>query len=206
MVAITRIRRLWPTLAALPLGLALFAGPASAQLETYQLDAAHSSPTFKIRHFFTQVSGRFSDFAGVLHVDRAKPENSHIEITIQAASITTENEKRDNHLRSADFFDVEKFPLITFKSTKIEPGGAPNRYLVTGDFTMLGVTRPVVVTVDALGFADFPGMGYRGGFAATATINRKDFGMQWNKVLDAGGTMLGDEVQIDFPIEVVRTP
>jgi polyisoprenoid-binding protein YceI len=206
MVAISRMRTLWPSLGAALLALAVFTGPAAAALETYNIDASHSSPTFKIRHLFSQVSGRFSDFAGVLQVDPAKPENSHIEITIQAASINTDNQRRDDHLRSADFFNVEKFPVITFKSTKIEPGGAPNRYLVTGDFTLLGVTRPVTVTVDALGFADFPGMGYRGGFAATTTINRKDFGMQWNKLLDAGGTMLGEDVQIDFPIEVVRTP
>ncbi|MBM3317401.1 MAG: YceI family protein [Candidatus Eisenbacteria bacterium] len=175
-----------------------------ADPEVFQIDVAHSSAGFKVRHLFNQTTGRFTDFTGALQYDPARPENSSIEITIRAASIDTANENRDNHLRGSDFFDVEKHPTIVFRSTKIEPTDQENRYRVTGDFTMLGVTRPIVVTVDALGFADLPGMGYRGGFSATATINRKDFGMQWNKLLDAGGTLLGDDVQVEFPLQVVR--
>ena len=184
--------------------LAALCLPAQAALETFKIDAAHSSAGFKVRHLFTQVVGRFKDVAGTLSYDAAKPEDSKIEITIQAASISTDNDRRDNHLRSADFFNVELYPTITFKSTKITPADRKGSFEVTGDFTMLGVTRPVVVAVDLIGFADVPGMGYRGGFAATATINRLDFGLKWNKVLDSGGTVVGDQVQIDFPIEVVR--
>jgi polyisoprenoid-binding protein YceI len=184
--------------------LAALCLPARAALETFQIDPAHSSAGFKVRHLFTQVEGRFKDIAGTLTYDAAKPENSHIEITIQAASISTDNDMRDNHLRSADFFDAAQYPTITFKSTMIMPTDQKGRYQVTGDFTMHGVTRPVVVTVDLLGFAEVTGMGYRGGFAATTTINRQDFGLKWNKVLDNGGTLVGDQVQIDFPIEVVR--
>jgi polyisoprenoid-binding protein YceI len=184
--------------------LAALCLPARAALETFQIDPAHSSAGFKVRHLFTQVEGRFKEIAGTLNYDAAKPENSHIEITIQAASISTDNDMRDNHLRSADFFDVVQHPTITFKSTMIMPTDQKGRYQVTGDFTMHGVTRPVVVTVDLIGFGEAPGMGYRGGFAATTTINRQDFGLKWNKVLDSGGTLIGDQVQIDFPIEVVR--
>jgi polyisoprenoid-binding protein YceI len=184
--------------------LAVLCLPAQAALETFQIDPAHSSAGFKVRHLFTQVGGRFKDVAGMLAYDAAKPENSHIEITIQTASISTDNDLRDNHLRSADFFNVAQYPTITFKSTMIMPTDQPGRYQVTGDFTMLGVTRPVVVTVDLIGFGEAPRMGYRGGFAATTTINRQDFGLKWNQVLDTGGTLIGDQVQIDFPIEVVR--
>jgi len=179
-------------------------GTASAEVEVYQIDKVHSLAGFKIRHLFSKTAGRFTDFGGTLHFDAAKPEDSRIEITIQAASIDTDNENRDNHLRTADFFDVEKYPTITFMSTKIEPTGEKDRFKVTGDFTMLGVTKPVTISVELLGFAEFPGMGHRGGFSASTTINRKDFGMQWNKVFDAGGTILGEEVEIDFPIEVMR--
>ncbi len=186
------------------LALAAFGVPAQAALETFQIDPAHSSAGFKVRHLFAPVAGRFKEIAGTLSYDAAKPENSSIEITIQTTSISTDNDMRDNHLRSADFFNVAQFPTITFKSTKITPTDQKGRYEVTGDFTMHGVTRPVVVTVDLLGFAAVPGMGYRGGFAATTTINRQDFGVKWNKVLDNGGTLVGDQVQIDFPIEVVR--
>lgn len=185
------------------LALAALSG-ASAETDVYQIDKVHSLAGFKVRHLFSQTAGRFTDFGGELHYDAAQPENSRIEITIQAASIDTDNDNRDNHLRSADFFHVEKYPTITFKSTKIEPAGEKNRYKVTGDFTLLGVTKPVTVSVELLGFAEFAGMGHRGGFSARTTINRKDFGMEWNKVLDAGGTILGEEVEIDFPIEVMR--
>lgn len=196
-------RKAWS--AAVPALLALVlsgtALPAQA-IEVYDIDTSHSSANFKVRHFFTQVSGRFTQFTGTLWYDAEKPEASRIEITIQTASINTDNERRDNHLRSADFFDVEKFPQITFKSTKIEPAGEANRYRVTGDFSMHGVTKPVTVAVELLGFGETPGMGKRGGFAVQGTLDRREFGITWNKTLDTGGVMLGDEVQVDFPIEV----
>jgi polyisoprenoid-binding protein YceI len=183
--------------------IAATALPALA-LETYQIDSVHSSPGFKIRHLFSHTTGRFTDFSGTLQYDAEHPERSRIEITIQTASIDTDNERRDEHLRSADFFDVATHPTITFRSTRIDPTGEANRYRVTGDFTLLGVTRPILVDVELLGLAEVPGMGARGGFSATTTIDRKAFGMQWNKILDAGGTVLGNDVTIDFPIEIVR--
>lgn len=188
--------------ALLALVLVAAAVPARA-LEVYDIDPAHSAAGFKVRHLFTQVNGRFTQFAGTLSYDAAKPVNSRIEITIQTTSIDTDNERRDNHLRGADFFDVEKYPQITFKSTKIEPAGEANHYRVTGDFSMHGVTKPVTVAVELLGFGESQGMGKRGGFAAQVTLDRSEFGITWNKTLDTGGLMLGNEVQVDFPIEVV---
>jgi polyisoprenoid-binding protein YceI len=105
--------------------------------------------------------------------------------------------------RAAEVFDAASFPTIVFKSTKIAPGAGPNRFEVTGDLTIRGVTRPVVVAVELMGFGETP-MGFRGGFHATTTINRQDFGVKWNRTLDTGGTILGNEVTIDFPIEVVK--
>jgi len=194
------LRRRSILLAALLLGgLAL---PAGA-LEVYDFDVAHSGPSFAVKHLFTMVHGRFSDFKGVLQYDPQKPEASTVEVTIQAASISTENDRRDAHLRSGDFFDTEKFPTITFKSTKIEPAKERNHFNVTGDLTIRGVTKPVVLDVEALGFGNTD-MGFRGGFNVTATINRLDYGVSWNKTLETGGLLLGNDVKIDFPVAVVR--
>jgi polyisoprenoid-binding protein YceI len=196
---IEKSRWLLLALAVMPILAAL---PVRA-LDTYDIDPAHSNAGFKARHLFGQVPGRFTDFSGVLQYDPATPQNSTIEITIQAKSISTDNEMRDNHLRSADFFDVATYPTITFKSTQIAPGADQTHFNVTGNLTIRGVTKPVIVAVEVLGFGDTP-MGYRGGFSATTTINRQDFGVKWNKILDTGGTLLGDQVQIDFPLEVVK--
>ncbi len=186
------------------LGLLLAAVGAQAQTpEVYDIDAVHSAANFKVRHLVAYVSGRFTQFEGTLWYDAQKPENSRIEITIQAASIDTGNQQRDNHLRSADFFDVEKFPLITFRSTKIEPAGEPQRFRVIGDFGLHGVTKPVTVDVELLGFEEHAGFGKRGGFLTQATLDRRDYGIVWNKTLDAGGLLLGNEVKVDFPTQFV---
>jgi polyisoprenoid-binding protein YceI len=192
--------------ACILLGAAGFvlAAPLAAALETYDIDAVHSGINFKVRHLFTNVPGRFGEFSGTLQYDAEKPQNSTIEIVIQAASIDTDNDRRDEHLRSADFLETETYPTITFKSTKIEPAEKANHYKVTGEFTLHGVTRTIVIDVELLGFGEFPGMGHRGGFHAATTINRQDFGVKWNRVLDVGGAVLGDEVHIECPIEVVR--
>jgi len=178
--------------------------PAAAATESYQIDAVHSGMRFSVRHLFSPTPGHFSDFAGTLKYDAAHPENSQIELTIQAASIDTDNDRRDQHLKSEDFFFVEKYPTITFKSTRIVPAEKAGNFQVTGDLTLRGVTRPVTLAVQLLGFGEVPGMGYRGGFTATTTINRQDFGVKWNKVLDTGGTLLADEVQIECALEVFR--
>ena len=183
-------------------GLTLQA-PALAGAEAYDFDAVHSSATFKVRHFFTQVVGRFDQLEGTVHWDHAEPAKSSVELVIQTASINTSNDKRDAHLRSADFFDAETHPTMTFMSTKIEKGDKEGHFKVHGDLTMRGVTKSVVVNLEALGFMDTP-MGKRGGFLATTTINRQDFGVSWNRTLDTGGVILSDEVQVEFPIEVVK--
>jgi polyisoprenoid-binding protein YceI len=186
------------------LSLLWLAAATQAQaLEVYDIDAVHSAANFKVRHIFAYTSGHFTQFGGTLWYDAQKPENSRIEIAIQAASINTGNDQRDNHLRSADFFDVEKFPQITFKSTKIVPAKDPQHYRVTGDFTLHGVTKPVTIDVEVLGFGENPGLGKRGGFSAQVTLDRTAFGIVWNKTLESGGLLLGNEVQVDFPLEVV---
>lgn len=185
---------------ALAVGLctAVFAQAASAAPTTYSVDKTHSSVGFKIRHLVSKSAGRFDKFSGTIVADRADLTKSSIDLTIDATSIDTDNENRDGHLKSADFFDVEKYPTITFKSSKIEKAGE-DLYNVTGDFTMRGVTKSIVVPVKVLGFTDGPGG--MAGFESTFTINRKDYGVEWNKTLDAGGFLLGDEVDVNITIE-----
>lgn len=171
--------------------------PASA-VETWAVDKVHSSATFKIRHIMANVTGQFRDFAGTIQVDRANPANSSVEFTIQTASIDTGNEGRDKHLRSADFFDAEKYPTITFKSTSVKPKSA-TEFDVTGDFTMHGVTKRITLPVTHLGFGT-----KKGGFEIETTLNRKDFGIEWNRALDEGGVVLGDDVKVVINLEVNR--
>ena len=150
----------------------------------------------------TKVRGRFTDFAGTIVGDPAKPEAATVEFTVKTASIDTAQENRDKHLRSADFFDAEKFPEITFKSTKIKTAGK-DKYDVTGNLTMHGVTKAVTLPVTYLGSVG-TGKDEKFGFEATTTLNRKDFGIVWNKALDTGGYMLGDEVTVTINIEAAR--
>jgi polyisoprenoid-binding protein YceI len=186
-------------IAATALAAALPAGAA----DTWAVDPAHSETTFVIRHLLSKVSGRFDSFDARIVTDAAKPESSSVEFTIQAASIDTNNDKRDAHLRSADFFDVEKHPTITFKSTAVKDLGG-GKHELTGDLTMHGVTKPVTLAVTFLGAGPTMRGAQRAGFEATGTINRKDFGIVWNTTLDQGGTMLGDDVAITIGIEAVE--
>ena len=182
--------------------LTLVSAPLFAELQKFTFDRNHSLVGFRIRHFVTRVEGRFRDFEGAIWIDREKPSASRVEPTIQAASIDTGVENRDKHLRSADFFDAEKYPTITFKSTTIEPKGN-DAYSVTGNFTMHGVTRPMIVPVRHGGFVNL-GKVEKAGFEATFLINRKDFGVTWNRSVDQGGVMLGDEVEINLQVEADR--
>lgn len=184
--------------AALLLAL-LPAGPLRAATETFALDKPHSSVTFRIRHVVSMVDGRFTDFDGKIWIDREKPAASKVEFTIQAASINTGNEKRDAHLKSADFFDAATYPTITFKSTKIEPKG-DGAYDVTGDFTMRGVTKTMRFPIRHGGFAKV-GNTEKTGFDVTLRLNRKDFNINWNRAIDQGGWILGDDVDILIGIE-----
>jgi polyisoprenoid-binding protein YceI len=190
-------------LLVLLLGLPLAPGAARAA-SAFDLDPAHSALGFSIRHIFTMVPGRFDKFSTNIVFDEAAPEKSTVEVTIDAASVTTDNARRDGDLRSANFFNVEKFPTLTFKSTKVEKTEQPSIYKVIGDFTMLGVTKPVTVLAEILGVGPDGFGNTKAGFQVTGTLNRKDFGMVWNKALDTGNTLLGDEVKFQMAVEAVK--
>lgn len=186
------------------LTFALAALPLFAATETYTVDKAHSATEFKIHHLMSTVGGKFSDFSGTITADRSNPANSSVEFTIQAASVDTATPDRDKHLRSSDFFDVEKYPTITFKSTKITPTKAKDTYEVVGDLTMHGVTKRITLPVVVLGFMKDPWGNDRAGFEVETTLNRKDYGINWNKALDQGGYLLQDEVKIAINLEAVK--
>ena len=177
---------------------------AQAAAETYVIDATHSSVTFRIRHLVGKTPGTFKDFAGTIAFDAADPTTGKVEATIQAASIDTNNDKRDDHLRSADFFDVANHPTITFKSTGVARAG--DGFKLTGDLSMHGVTKPVTLDMQVLGVG--PGFGGKvAGFEARGTVQRKDFNISWNRALDAGSLVLGDEVEIVITVEAgVQAP
>jgi polyisoprenoid-binding protein YceI len=173
--------------------LASSALPAAAA--TYSIDTVHSLIGFRIRHLVAKTSGRFTKYSGTINYTEGKPETWSVEAKIDPASINTDNEKRDGHLRSADFFDVEKCPDMGFKSTKVAKG-KDDRWMLHGDLTMHCVTKPVVLDLEVGGVA-----GPKAGFSARTKINRKDFGIVWNKVLDKGSAMLGEDVEVSLDIE-----
>jgi len=180
-------------------GLALgFVGTASAAVETYVIDPAHSSVGFTVRHLFSQVPGSFTKFNGTLMVDRDHMENSSVEATIDIGSVNTAVEKRDNHLKSPDFFDAAKFPTITFKSKSWKKTG-DDSYDVTGDLTIKDVTKSVVLAVKVLGFGPgmMPGTAVSG-WEGTATLMRGDFGVNGPAML---GKAVGDEVKVTISVE-----
>jgi polyisoprenoid-binding protein YceI len=185
--------------------LAGLTGYAQTSAPAYTVDPSHSSVGFKVRHLISKVSGSFAEFSGTVVGDPAKPEGAAVSFTIKAASIDTQNADRDKHLKSADFFDVEKFPEITFKSTKITPRGK-DQYDVAGEFTLHGVTKAIVLPVTLTGIAKDPWGNERAGFSLQFTLNRKDYGITYNKVLDQGGMMLGDDVEVSIDLETVRKP
>jgi polyisoprenoid-binding protein YceI len=171
--------------------------------DTYTIDKTHSDVSFQVRHFVSKVRGEFTDFEGTIQVDAVKPEASSVVFTIKAASINTNNDSRNKHLNSADFFDTEKFPEISFKSTKIAAAGK-DKYDVTGDFTMHGVTKSITLPVTYTGAAKDPRGGERAGFELSTTLNRKDYGINWNKTLDNGSLMLSDDVAVTISLETVK--
>jgi polyisoprenoid-binding protein YceI len=191
-------------LAALaPLALASLASAAAAS--EWTIDTAHSSAGFSVKHLMVStVRGSFAGVAGTVAIDDKDVTKSKVDVTIDAKTIDTGNEKRDEHLRSADFFDVEKFPTITFKSTKVEAGDA-GALKVTGDLTMHGVTKPVTLAVEPLAatIKDPWGRTVRGA-SATARIDRKDWGLTYNKTLDAGGVAVSDEVKLELDVELAQ--
>jgi len=183
--------------------LALTAATAFAAPQTYVVDRAHSEADFSIRHMMSKVTGKFDDFSGVVNLDRANPTASSVEFTIKTASINTGDADRDKHLRTPDFFDAAKNPEIRFKSTAIAATKTKNLYNVTGDLTMRGVTKRVTLPVEVLGFQKDPWGNERAGFQVETKLNRKDYGINWNKALDNGGFLVGDEVTVSINLETL---
>ncbi len=196
------------SLAAVTLVLLAAALPGTAAIPadatgTWNVDKVHSEIGFQVRHFVSKVRGGFTDFSGVLKIDAAKPEASSVEFTIKTASINTNEPKRDAHLKSPDFFDAAKFPEIRFVSKKVVRK-SDTSFDVVGDLTMRGVTKEVTLPATFNGIVKDPWGGERAGFDTSITLNRKDYGINWNKVLDEGGYMLGDEVAVTISLETVK--
>ena len=181
--------------------LVTLAAAAAQAAQTYTIDKGHSEVSFQVRHLVTKVRGNFGDYTGTITMDAAKAENSSVEFVIKATSINTANEKRDNHLRSPDFFDVANHPDIAFKSTKVA-GGASGLYQVTGNLTMRGVTKEVTLPVTFLGETKDPWGNVKAGFETATRLNRKEYSINWNAALDQGGFMLADDVDIQINLEV----
>ena len=182
--------------------LALAAGPAHAA-DTFVIDRSHSEAGFQVRHLFSNVRGRFGAFEGTIAVDAEKPEASSVVFKIDASSIDTDNADRDKHLRSPDFFDIANHPAITFASAKVRATGK-DRYAVTGTLTMRGVAKTITLPVSFLGAGRDPWGNERAGFSTSVTLNQKDFGILWNKSLDNGGLLLGDDVAVTIDLEAVK--
>jgi polyisoprenoid-binding protein YceI len=184
-------------IAALALGL----GTATAQ-ETYEIDTVHSSVDFKIRHLISKVSGEFTEFGGTFVIAPDNLDQSSVDFRIKAASIDTANEKRDEHLRSSDFFDVETYPEITFKSTKITRED-DDTFAVAGTLTIRGESKGIILMVDFLGEMEAMG-GVRAGYELTTTIDRTDFGVSWNRAVEGGGAVLADDVEVNIALALVK--
>jgi polyisoprenoid-binding protein YceI len=187
---------------ATSLTLALAAGAAGAT--EYTVDSAHTSSGFAVKHLMvTTVHGAFGKTTGTVNFDEKDPTKSTVDVTIDASTVDTREPKRDAHLKSADFFDVAKFPNLTFKSTKIEKDGA--NYKVHGDLTMHGVTKPIVLTVTGPTAPSKSPWGQTvRAVSATGKLNRKDWGLNWNKALEAGGVLVGEEVTLEIEAELIK--
>lgn len=168
---------------------------------TYAIDTAHTTIAFVVRHMMvSKVRGHFNEYSGQIVV-ADEPKDSKVEVTIQTASVDTRDAQRDNHLRSADFFDAEHFPAIAFTSTRVQGGGGD--WKVTGDLTIHGVTRPVTLDLEFLGATGDPYGGKRIGFSAVTEINREDFGLTWNAALETGGVVVSKNVKIEIEAEAI---
>src|SRR5580765_484748 len=184
---------------------AILSSAAVAAPEKFVIDPNHSLAGFSIRHFFTKVTGRFKEVSGTILYDAKDLSASSVDVTLQTASITTENDRRDGDLRSPNFFDAEKNPTITFKSTKVIPG-KDNAFQIEGDLNMHGVTRKVTLNATFLGAGDTGMMGRRAGFEATTTINRSDYGITWKQPVDPTTPIPGGGVGITLFDEAIVPP
>jgi len=180
-----------------------FLSVSSVRAEVYGIDKAHSQVGFSVKHVLSVVHGEFKEYDGTIHFDPKKPEASKIDVTIQTASVSTDNEMRDHHLQSPDFFNAAQFPTITFKSTNVAVAG-DNHYTVTGDLTLHGVTKSVVLDVNYLGQDTAMGAEVDG-FSATTKIDRRDFGLSWgeDKLTSAGNLMVGNDVNIQLDLTLM---
>ena len=171
---------------------------------TWQIDYAHSDINFTVRHMMiSKVNGRFEDWSGTIDFDLENPANSTVDVTVQLASVNTREQKRDDHLRSPDFFDVANFPEMRFKSTKVDQAGDDEGKLY-GDLTIRGITKPVVLDVEYAGQAKSPWGTTSAGFSAVATINRKDWELTWNQALETGGMLVADKIKIGIELELIQ--
>lgn len=174
---------------------------------TWKIDPGHSSAEFGVKHMmFTTVRGRFKELSGTITVDEDNPENSSVEVDIQAASIDTGAEDRDQHLRSEDFLDVENYPVITFRSKRVEGAHAKegDRFRVIGDLTIRDTTMEVTLDATFEGLGQDPWGGQRAGFAATTEIDRRDWGLRWNQALETGGVLVGYNIRIELEVQAVK--
>ncbi len=173
-------------------------------VENWKIDPSHSAIGFSVRHMVvSKTRGRFTKWSGEIRFDPQDPAASSVEVTIDPASIDTADAQRDAHLRSADFFDVEKYPSASFRSTKVELQGQ-DWLRITGDLTIHGVTKQVVLETKYEGSGKDPWGNERAGFIGTTAIDRKDFGLKWNQALEAGGVLVGDKVELTLEVEAIR--
>jgi polyisoprenoid-binding protein YceI len=179
------------------------AAPTTGAKTQWKLDATHTSVEFSAKHLMiTTVKGRIADVEGTIEIDDKNPWNSSVEAVLKAASIDSRTTQRDDHLRSGDFLNVEKFPDIKFRSTKIE--GDSEAFKLTGELTIRDVTRPITLDVTFEGQTKDPWGGERAGFSAKGKIDRRDFGLTWNQVLEAGGVAVSNEIKINVEVEAVK--
>ena len=172
----------------------------------WQIDSAHSEIQFSARHMMiSKVRGTFETFTGTVELDEKNPEAAVVDVTVDLTSINTREDQRDAHLRSADFFDVDNHPQAHFRSTKVERTG-DKRAKLTGDLTIRGVTKPVTLDVVYEGMAKSPWGTMSAGFSASGKLNRKDWGLNWNQALETGGVLVGEEIQLNIEVELVKQP
>ena len=170
--------------------------------QTYAIDKTHSEVAFQVRHLLTTVRGRFTEFAGTVVLDQEHPEQSSASLTIDASSVDTGTPDRDAHLRADDFFAVGTHPMLTFRSSRVVKTG-DDTYDVVGTLTIRGIAKEITLPVTYLGTVKDPWGKWRGGFEASITLNRKEFGLTWNAPLETGGFLVGDEVRITLSIQAI---
>jgi polyisoprenoid-binding protein YceI len=177
--------------------------PTAPTRTAWKLDPAHTLVEFSAKHLMiTTVKGRITDVEGTIYADEKNPQNSSVEVVLNAASLDTRTDQRDQHLRSADFLDVEKFPEIKFRSTRID--GEGQSFKLTGDLTIRDVTKPITLDVQFEGRTRDPWGGERIGFSASGKIDRRVFGLTWNQALETGGVVVGNDIKISLEVEAIK--